>query len=134
MDTLYTQLNGCCPFCGNNVNIVEGMVYEYELDNNGYPNYLDAEHYKVACYCKHCNRQLYAFPNNKGGYTIYPLNPMYTIHEFNAVLPTRISIISNKILSSTDEGINPFINVIKSNLSENEEYDDKKILEEDIPF
>lgn len=136
-DTIYKQLNGCCPFCGNNVNIVEGMVYEYELNDDGYPNHLDAEHYKVGCYCKHCNRQLYVFPNNNGGYTIYPLNPLNSMYQFNNFSSSkRLSIISNKILSSTDEGINPFTNVVEYNNSlEDLSHEEEKEIEEDIiPF
>lgn len=135
-DTIYKQLNGCCPFCGNTVNIIEGMVYEYELDKDGYPNHLDAEHYKVGCYCDHCKRQLYVFPNNNGGYTIYPLNPLHAMNQFNAFSPsTRLSIISNKILSSTDENINPFTNIVDYNNSlENLNYEEKEIEEDIIPF
>ena len=28
---LFTNLGGCCPYCGNKVNVIEGMVFEYNL-------------------------------------------------------------------------------------------------------
>ena len=79
---------------------------------------------------------MYVFPNNNGGYTIYPLNPLNSMYQFNNFSSSkRLSIISNKILSSTDEDINPFTNVVEYNNSlEDLSYEEKEIEEDIIPF
>lgn len=137
MIALFNNLGGCCPYCGNKVNVIEGMVFEYNLDKNGCPEYLDSEHYKVTCYCKHCCKQLFALPNNNGGYTVYPNNPMDILMKFDSFNAKRISLIGNGILSSTDAEINPFINVRAYNSCANEEYteyEESNLIEERIPI
>lgn len=137
---LFVNLGGCCPYCGNKVNVIEGMVFEYNLNKSGYPEYLESEHYKVACYCKHCCIQLFALPNNNGGYTVYPNNPMDILMKLDSFKAKRISLIGDGILSSTDAEINPFINVRAYNSYINDdgedirEYDDSNLIEERIPI
>lgn len=113
---LFQELNGCCPHCGREVNIVEGMVYDYTLNKDGVPNYLNSEEYRVAAYCKNCNTPLIALPNTNGGYTIYPINigvmnQIKSLHDIFGV-PTktsRSSALGIRLLES--EEINPFTNV-----------------------
>lgn len=119
---LFTELSGCCPFCGGVVNVIEGMVYDYTLDEYGYPKYLNEENYKVTGYCKRCSKQLYVLPNSMEGYTVYPVNTMHAIMELDLMgLNTRISVLGNKILSSNDDSINPFVNTRTS-------YDEEKTI------
>ena len=47
-NSLFQKLNGQCPYCYGTVNIVEGMVYDYTLDKDGIPAYLNSEEYRVA--------------------------------------------------------------------------------------
>lgn len=108
---LFNKIGGCCPFCGNKVNIVEGMVYNYNLNEDGTPEYLMSEEYKIGCYCKYCCKQLYAVPNSKYGYSVYPYDPMSTSYasydDFRK--DSRFSILGNMLID--DE--NPFINTTK---------------------
>lgn len=137
---LFVNLGGCCPYCGSKVNVIEGMVFEYNLNKSGYPEYLESEHYKVTCYCKHCCTQLFALPNNNGGYTVYPDNPMDILMKLDSFKAKRISLIGDGILSSTDAEINPFVNVRAYNSYINDdgedirEYDDSNLIEERIPI
>lgn len=135
---LFTELNGRCPFCGGEINIIEGDVFEYTLDEIGFPQYLNSEEYRLTGYCKRCRRQMFPLPNGNGTYTVYPYNPMPTINAYNSYVPKRISIISDKVLSSTDENINPFINVrasLENDDGENiENFEDASLIEEDLPF
>lgn len=140
MMKLFNNLGGCCPYCGNKVNVIEGMVFEYNLNKDGYPEYLDSEHYKITCYCKHCCVQLFALPNNNGGYTVYPDNPMDILMKLDSFNAKRISVIGNNILSSTDAQVNPFVNVRAYNSNFNDdnddisEYSDFDLLETKIPI
>ena len=134
---LFTELNGRCPFCGGEINIIEGDVFEYTLDEIGFPQYLNSEEYRLTGYCKRCKRQMFPLPNGNGTYTVYPYNPMRTINAYNSYVPKRISIISDKVLSSTDENINPFINVrasLKDDDENIENFEDASLIEEDLPF
>ena len=134
---LFTELNGRCPFCGGEINIIEGDVFEYTLDEIGFPQYLNSEEYRLTGYCKRCKRQMFPLPNGNGTYTVYPYNPMPTINAYNSYVPKRISIISDKVLSSTDENINPFINVrasLKDDDENIENFEDASLIEEDLPF
>jgi hypothetical protein len=45
MNSLFRNLDGRCPECNGPVNIVEGMVYDYTLDREGLPNFLNSESY-----------------------------------------------------------------------------------------
>ena len=76
--------------------------------------------------------------NGNGTYTVYPYNPMPTINAYSSYVPKRISIISDKVLGSTDENINPFINVrasLENDDNENiENFEDASLIEEDLPF
>lgn len=135
---LFTELNGRCPFCGGEINIIEGDVFEYTLDETGFPQYLNSEEYRLTGYCKRCKRQMFPLPNGNGTYTVYPYNPMPAINAYNSYVPKRISIISDKVLSSTDENINPFINVrasLENDDGENiKDFEDASLIEEDLPF
>ena len=135
---LFTELNGRCPFCGGEINIIEGDVFEYTLDEIGFPQYLNSEEYRLTGYCKRCRRQMFPLPNSNGTYTVYPYNPMPTINAYSSYVPKRISIISDKVLSSTDKNINPFINVrasLENDDGENiENFEDTSLIEEDLPF
>ena len=90
---LFTELNGRCPFCGGEINIIEGDVFEYTLDEMGIPKYLNSEEYRLTGYCKRCRRQMFPLPNGNGTYTVYPYNPMPTINAYSSYVPKRISII-----------------------------------------
>lgn len=132
---LFNEVNGCCPFCGNKANIIEGMIFEYNLNKEGYPENLISESYKVTAYCKYCSRQLFAYPNGSGGYNVYPYDPGFILEKLNTVYKDsipRISITANKILESTSTEINPFVNV--RDYLESAEEEKETILEEDIPF
>lgn len=132
---LFNEVNGCCPFCGNKVNIIEGMIFEYNLNKEGYPENLISERYKVTAYCKYCNRQLFAYPNGSSGYNVYPYDPGFILEKLNTIYKDsvpRISITANKILESTSTEINPFVNV--RDYLESAEGEKETILEEDIPF
>ena len=142
MKNLFNEIGGCCPFCGNKTNVVEGAVYEYSLNEQGIPEYLDAEQYKIACYCKHCQKQLFILPNSNGGYKVYPTDPLFVPYMNAEIKRPRISAIGNMLM--VDNKNNPFIN--KDDFNESceriETYDSKSIetgtndeLEsEDIPF
>ena len=134
----FTELNGRCPFCGGEITIIEGDVFEYTLDEMGIPEYLNSEEYRLTGYCKRCRRQVFPLPNGNGTYTVYPYNPMPTINAYSSYVPKRISIISDKVLGSTDENINPFINVrasLENDDNENiENFEDASLIEEDLPF
>lgn len=112
---LFQEMNGCCPHCGKEVNIVEGMVYDYTLDSDGTPKYLNSEQYKVAAYCKYCNSPLLAIPNTNGGYTVYPfdigvMGQIKSLYEIFGV-PTktqRSSALGIRLLET--EETNPFVN------------------------
>lgn len=108
-NSLFQKLNGQCPYCHGVVNIVEGMVYDYTLDKDGIPTYLNSEEYRVAAYCKRCERCLYVAPNANGGYTVYPDNPaipylLHTVYRDNK----RSSALAIKLLETED---NPFVNI-----------------------
>lgn len=109
---LFQELNGCCPYCGKEVNIIEGMVYDYTLDKDGNPNFLNSEEYRVAGYCKTCSRCLYVAPNNRGGYTVYPDNNAIPIMLHNVYssldIQQRTSALGIRLLESDS---NPFTNI-----------------------
>ena len=115
MDNLFKRLNGSCPYCGNQIGIVEGMVFDYDIDYDGYPVYLNSESYRVAAYCNECNKCLFVTPNDKGGYTVYPDNPaippmLYNIYKDKDF--QRSSVFGMKLLESKD---NPFTNIMEDN-------------------
>lgn len=106
---LFKPINGTCPFCNGPVNVIEGMVYDYTCDKNGYPNNLNQEQYRVTAYCKKCNKQLYAIPNNFGsGYSIYPVNILTSPFSYNNS-SKRISVLAETFLENCEE--NPFANI-----------------------
>ena len=111
MNKLFQPLNGNCPYCGGIVNIVEGMVYDYTLDKEGLPSFLNSEQYRVAAYCTTCKKCLFVAPNNAGGYTVYPDNnaiPMM-IHSVYTDKHHRSSALGIKLLECED---NPFTNIL----------------------
>ena len=135
MSSLFRQVDGRCPYCNGLVNVIEGSVLEYTLDNDGYPNKLNTENYKIAAYCKNCCRKLFALPNDGNGYNIYPINIEFTLSELDCLdNSSRLSVITNKILSSTDESINPFTNVREYNIKQLSDNNDNSLIEEDVPF
>lgn len=116
MKNLFQILDGRCPYCGNIVNIVEGMVYDYTLDIHGNPYRLNSEQYKVAAYCKRCEKCLYVAPNEAGGYTVYPDNPaipamLHALYNSSDV-PKRSSALGIRLLERED---NPFVNLTDDN-------------------
>lgn len=112
MDELFKYLGGCCPHCDGEVNIVEGMVFDYTLDKDGNPKYLNSEEYKVAAYCKRCEKCLYVAPNGQGGYTVYPYDSAipYMLYEANRGSDKikRSSLMGIKLLETDG---NPFVNI-----------------------
>jgi hypothetical protein len=134
MSELFREANGCCPFCGGEINLIEGMVFDYTLDKDGYPNYLNEEHYRISAYCKNCCKQLFVLPNGNAGYYVYPVDINFVIEALEAVTHSnyRLSIISDKILSSSNSDLNPFTNIRQQ--IEEEKEDSTDLLEEDIPF
>lgn len=136
MSHLFKEIGGRCPFCDGLVNLIEGMVLDYNLDENGYPEVLNTESYRIAAYCINCAKQLTAMPNGMGGYNVYPINIMDNLRmlELIGISPyERISVISNKILNSTDSEVNPFTNV-RQTLIDNNNESNEELSEEDIPF
>ena len=111
MDRLFQKLDGSCPYCGGIVNIVEGLVYEYTLDKDGLPYFLNSEQYKVAAYCKHCDKCLYVLPNNAGGYTVYPdyIDINTLVRSLDKDEHHCLSALGNKFIESED---NPFITIL----------------------
>lgn len=112
MNKLFQPLNGACPHCNGTVNIIEGLVYDYTLDKEGLPEFMNSEEYRVAAYCKRCEKCLFVAPNSVGGYTVYPDNnaiPMM-LHQAYARDGRlgRSSILGIKLLEKED---NPFINI-----------------------
>ena len=143
MVKLFQPLGGLCPHCGNPVNIVEGLVYDYTLDEDGNPNMLNSESYKVAAFCKHCCEGLYVEPNDHGGYTVYPDFNAITSHisMLNSVfgdytnLNRRSSALAVRLLESDN---NPFVNDFSNDnqvrITTSEQSTIDYELEDDIPF
>lgn len=131
MDKLFRRINGRCPYCEGEVNIVEGMVFDYILDEDGIPKYLNSEEYKVAGYCRNCKRALYVLPNTCGGYNVYPNDAICTSpYMLNSI--KRVSAFGIKLLESED---NPFVNATSDIPNQNLEY--KIVIEDeddDCPF
>ena len=109
MSNVFRKLDGRCPTCNGPVNIVEGMVYDYTLDREGLPNFLNTESYKVAGYCEKCKKSLFVAPNNKGGYTVYPDNPAIPDLIMSLGKYGRSSVLGIKLLESEE---NPFWNIV----------------------
>ena len=133
---LFKPINGTCPFCNGPVNVIEGMVYDYTCDKNGYPNNLNQEQYRVTAYCKKCNKQLYAIPNNFGsGYSIYPVNILTSPFSYNNNSSMkRISVLAETFLENCE--VNPFTNIENGYYEQNiSNVSLPSVLEsEDIPF
>jgi hypothetical protein len=108
MNSLFRNLDGRCPECNGPVNIVEGMVYDYTLDREGLPNFLNSESYKVAGYCEKCKKCLFVAPNSNGGYTVYPDNPAIPDLIANFGNHGRSSALGIRLLESEE---NPFWNI-----------------------
>jgi len=108
MSNLFMHINGQCPYCNGPVNIVEGLVFDYTLDNDGYPKILNTESYKVAGYCEKCAKELLIMPNDNGGYNAYPpISGVDLVFQSN-INNKRMSIFGNRLMTSED---NPFINI-----------------------
>ena len=127
-NTIFREIGSTCPFCGNPVCIIEGMVYEYTLNEyNGCPDNLLSEEYKVAGYCPNCHNQVFVVPEH-GRYKVYPFPVMDNIDKYNRILgkedePTRISLLGDDYMTDIDN--NPFTNVVNT-LTEDRE----KLIEE----
>ena len=104
---VFQPLSGNCPKCGNLVNIIEAMVYEYSLDANGDPFMLESENYKVAGFCKNCGEAMFVMPNENGGYTVYPPD-VNVARLMQRDKHQRSSALGMKLL---DKEHNPFVNV-----------------------
>lgn len=133
MADLFRQVGGYCPYCGGKVNIIEGMVFDYTINESGYPELSNEEQYKVTAYCLNCNRQLIAFPNGMNEYSIYPqMNSRLKLIMLNSLNKQHCSITANKLLAVTKLEDNPFlINASYNSLNNTE---NKELCEEDIPF
>lgn len=103
---LFAFLGSTCPYCNGEVSIVEGMVYEYTLDKCGIPNSLESEQYRVAGYCKNCEKELFIIPNIRGGYSTLPLTSESRMLLMSKIESKRISLLGNKLMKADD---NPFI-------------------------
>lgn len=131
---LFKEINGTCPFCGGNVNIIEGMVFDYCCNKEGIPETMFTEHYKVAGYCVSCNNQVYPVPNKLGGYYMYPVDILGFMDKHGYFddenTRERLSVISSIILDSTSTEINPFTNIREYNESIDNDSSNKDCLVE----
>ena len=121
--TLFKEVDGTCPYCGSKtINVIEGMVFNYMADN-GVPNVLLEERYRLGGFCINCSHQLYPIPNGEGGYLFYP-NYMKRIFDsldsFDSIGLGR-TVIGGKILDSVSTEVNPFTNVREFNASMQQE-------------
>ena len=117
MSKLFLHGSTTCPYCNGNINIVEGLVYDYSLDSSGMPNNLHTESYKVIGYCKACSTPLIIIPNNEGGYTAYPEMAGIDLLISDVLRNKRSSIFGNKLLEADN---NPFINATESILEDDD--------------
>lgn len=113
---VFHRIGSTCPFCGNTVCIVEGMVYEYSMSKHGYPDNLLTEEYKVVGYCPSCHNPVYVLPDH-GKYLVYPYPVIDEIEKYNAVLgkptnQTRVSLLGQNYMTDIDN--NPFTNVVNA--------------------
>lgn len=106
--SLFVFLGSTCPYCNGPVNIVEGMVYEYTLDTAGTPNRLESEQYKVAGYCRACEKELIIIPNIRGGYSALPITSESRMLLMDKIHSKRVSLLGNKLIEAED---NPFTNI-----------------------
>jgi hypothetical protein len=110
MSKLFLHGSHTCPYCGNNISIVEGLVYDYKLDSDGLPSVLNSEYFKVAGFCESCNVPLIIIPNDEGGYTAYPEIEGIDLLVKDTLRNKRSSVFANKLFKAED---NPFINVLE---------------------
>ena len=68
---LFQFLNGRCPVCGEPVGLIEGLVYEYMLGEDGYPVKSGSQSYRAVGYCTKCNEERLVMPNADGSYTVF---------------------------------------------------------------
>jgi hypothetical protein len=109
MSKLFLQGSHTCPYCGSNISILEGLVYDYRLDSGGFPSCLHTESYRVAGFCEACNVPLQVIPNEEGGYTAYPEVEGVDLLMASVLKDKRSSVFANKLLDADN---NPFINIL----------------------
>lgn len=68
---LFQPLNGRCPVCGGQVGLVEGLVFDYTLDQKGFIGKSNSETYRAVGYCSNCKEERFVVPNDDGSYTVY---------------------------------------------------------------
>ena len=131
--TLFKEVDGTCPYCGSKtINVIEGMVFNYMADN-GVPNVLLEERYRLGGFCTNCSHQLYPIPNGEGGYIFYP---NYMKNIFDNIGGLGRTVIGGKILDSVSTEVNPFTNVREFNASmqQEEQPDEDGLISDDVPW
>lgn len=68
---LFQKLNGRCPVCGGQVGLIEGLVFDYVLSEEGFISDTNSETYRAVGYCSKCKDERFVIPNNDGSYTVY---------------------------------------------------------------
>lgn len=102
---LFQFLDGSCPYCRGEVGIIEGLVNEYTLGQDGIPNRILSESYKIVGYCDHCKKALLVLPNN-GRYIVYPEGVALSAMQYGNV-ETHMRAMEIELLEKKDE--NPFV-------------------------
>ena len=134
-DEVFKLVNGCCPYCNSRVNIIEGMVFDYLLDKDGYPEELNEEQYRITAYCPNCAVQLFPLPNGDGTYRIYPqfakpiIERSLILFGRNDHSIKRISVLGESFMSGED---NPFTNTKPKELPEDVVVDG--LIEDEVPW
>ncbi len=134
---MFVEFDGTCPYCGGEINITEGMRYDYSIDSDGVPNILNQEQYMTYAYCSGCGKTSIAIAESDGDtikYKVYPDGIGQYIYDYerkhNYSNDSKSSLLSHLIM---DKKVTPFSNV---KLSEHQplEYIEGLDKEDDVPW
>lgn len=135
---MFIEFDGSCPYCGGEINIIENMMYNYSIDNNGVPNNLFEEKYITQAYCTQCNNSMVAVAESDGDtvkYKVYPSEIGQYIYNYerkhNCFNDSRASVLSHLVM---DKKVTPFSNV---KLSEHQPFMHSRGIvdnEDDVPW
>lgn len=93
---MFVEFDGTCPYCGE-INITEGMRYDYSIDSDGVPNILNQEQYMTYAYCSGCGKTSIAIAESDGDtikYKVYPdgIGHIFMIMNESIIVPMNLNL------------------------------------------